>query len=65
MAEARSRFSKPVEDVFSAILAGPGVVAMDVNKNQPPISDEERVKRDALKQDPHHDLPDSIVLGSD
>lgn len=63
--ESRSSFTKPVEDVFSALLDGPGLVAVDVNESQNPISDEERARQDALKQDPHHDLPDSIVLGSD
>lgn len=65
MKESRSSFNKPVEDVFSILLAGRGLVAVDVNESQTPISDDERARRDALKQDPHHDLPDSIVLGSD
>ena len=65
MTESRPRKIRPVEDIFSPLLVGPVIVARRANEDQIPLSDEDRAKQDALKQDPHHDLPDSIVLGSD
>jgi len=63
--ESRPHIIRPVEDIFSPLLASPVIMARRANESQTPLSDEDRAKRDALKQDPHHDLPDSIVLGSD
>ena len=65
MTESRPRIIRPVEDIFSPLLVGPVIVTWRANEDQTPLSDEDRAKQDALKQDPHHDLPDSIVLGSD